>query len=408
MNELKKQALKALSKKASYGPDIDLEKYITGIKGFSRIDYEEALSLAKEPAQRLGLSDREVKQLSYVQVNEKAFYDIVLEGLRRQGVIVLSTREALEKIPWAKEYYWRSIPVDKDKYTAAVELYGSGQGYFIYVPPGVKVRYPIYTCLLIMDDRQAQLVHNIVVVDEGAELNLITGCATSHRVRAALHIGVSEFYVKRNARLSFAMIHAWGEGIHVRPRTSVVVEEGGSYVSYYLVYSNVASLQQYPSIKLKRSAKLHSATIIMGVGDSIYDTGTEAVLEEEGATAEIVSRVLARDNSWIAARARIVAYHKDTRGHIECLGLPLSRNATIKALPELESRVEGAELTHEAAIGKIAEEEIEYLMSKGFTEEEARALILRGFLRVDVPGLPIATRRIIDHVTHLLAEKATG
>lgn len=400
------EAKKALAKKAPYGPDIKLEEYIHETKPEAL--REDILEEIKEPASRLGMSDKEISQAGYIQVNEAALYRVVLEGLRKQGVIIMTTGEALKKLPWVREYYWSNVRVGQDKYTAAVELYGKGQGYFIYVPPGVKIKHPIYTCLLITSNRQAQLVHNIVIVDEGAELNLITGCATAHRVKSALHIGVSEFYVKRNAKLSFTMIHAWGSGIHVRPRTGVKVWSGGEYISYYLIYSDVASIQQYPLVKLGENAKMYTASIVLSSNNSMYDIGSEAILEEKGARAEIVSRVVARDRAWVVARARIRAYHSDTRGHIECLGLPLSKEAVIKALPELESHAEGAELTHEAAIGKIAEEEIEYLMSRGFTEEEAQALILRGFLRVDVPGLPLTTRKIIDHVTRMLAGRATG
>ncbi len=404
LKKLREKAEKALEKKARYGPDIDLSKYKK--KEPSRGD--DILSLVSEPAARIGLTEKEISRASYVQVDERIWQSMIIEGLRKQGVIVMSTGEALKKYLWVKDYYWRNIPVDLDKYTATVELYGEGKGYFVYVPPKVKVRIPVYTCLLITNSWEAQLVHNIVIVGDEAELNLITGCAVPHRIAGALHIGVSEFYVGRNAKLSFAMIHAWGKGVHVRPRTGVRVKNGGSYISYYLIYSDVASIQAYPSVDLGENARTHAASIILGSSNSIYDIGSGAVLTAKGSSAEIISRVIGRDESWIAARSRIKALSSPVKGHIECLGLPLSKKTTIIALPELESHVEGAELTHEAAIGKIAEEEIEYLMSKGFTEEEARALILRGFMRVEVPGLPLQTQKLIDATIKLLSEKATG
>ena len=354
-----------------------------------------------DAARKVGIE--RLDEASYVQINEALLYRVVIEDLRRRGVVVMSTAEALRKLPWASNYYWRLIPVDEDKYTATVEIYGIGQGYFIYVPPGVKVRKPIFTCLLISTNKTAQLVHNIVIVDEGAELNLITGCATSRRVRSALHIGVSEFYVGRNARLSFAMIHAWGTGIHVRPRTAVKVSEGGTYVSYYVIYSDVKSIQQYPKVYLGRNAKYYTASIIVGVGNSIYDVGAEANLEGDYSSAEIISRVVAHDEAKITARARVRGLGSNVKGHIECLGLQLSPKARIDSIPELESLSSNARLTHEAAIGKIAEEEIEYLMSRGLDEDEARALILRGFMTVEIPGLPIMTRDIINQVTKMLS-----
>ena len=397
---LRERALQALRRPGRYGPDVDVEKFLSAERG--RGDG------AEEALEKLGLGKDALQRAGYMQINEEIVRSVMARMLERQGVVVLPLYEALEKLPWARDYYWRAVPVDTDKYTASVEVYGKRLGYFIYVPPGVRVEQPIYTCLLITEELEAQLVHNIVVVDEGAEATLVTGCGVSHRVNKALHIGVSEFYVKRGAVLRFAMVHSWGRGVHVRPRTGVVVEEGGSYISYYLVHGPVASVQSYPRIELHSGARLYSASIIVGEGSSVYDVGTLAQLRGPGATAEIVSRIMARDSARVYARARIEAYAPDTRGHIECLGLPLSPNTMIESIPELSSTVEGAELTHEAAIGRIAEEELEYLMSRGFTEDEARSLLLRGFLHIEVPGLPPQVRSLIRYVERTLAEKATG
>ncbi len=407
--ELRRRAEEALSKESPYGPSVDLSKYDLGNRELGNatpsLTIDEVVKLGNEPASRLGFTKESLTEASYVQLNEALLYRAVVEGLRKRGVVVMSTGEALRRFRWVRKYYWGLMDVGTDKYTATVELFSNGRGYFIYVPPGLKVKTPIYTCLLITSDRTAQLVHNIVIVDEGAELNLITGCATARRVGGALHIGVSEFYVGRNAKLTFAMIHAWGKGIHVRPRTAVKVGDGGEYISYYVIYSDVKSIQQYPKVFLGKGAKYYTASIIVGNGRSVYDVGAEAVLKGESSSAEIISRVVGNDESEVATRARIRGEARDTKGHIECLGLQLSSKAKISSIPELISVNEDSRLTHEAAIGKIAEEEIEYLMSRGFTEDEARALILRGFMTVDIPGLPDATRRVIEQVTKMLSEK---
>lgn len=399
--ELRERALRALQSPAPYGPDVDLERYLSSRRGAAAGTVEDAL-------EKLGLGRSVLGRAGYVQVNEEILRSIVARRLEQQGVLVMPLHEALEKLPWARGYYWRAVPVDADKYTAAVELYGGRKGYFIYVPPGARVEQPIYTCLLITEELEAQLVHNIVVVDEGAEANLVSGCGVSHGVTGALHVGVSEFYVKKGATLRYAMIHSWAPGVHVRPRTGVVVEEDGSYVNYYLIHGPVASVQSYPVVELQRGARLYSASIIVAEGDAVYDIGALARLRGQGASAELVSRVLARGSARVYARSRIEAHAPDTRGHIECLGLPLSGDAVIESIPELHSSVEGAELTHEAAIGRIAEEELEYLMSRGFTEDEARGLLLRGLLHVEVPGLPAPLRSLIRYVERTLAEKATG
>jgi len=147
--------------------------------------------------------------------------------LEKYGVIVLPTKEALLRKPFARELSWKLVGPTKDKYTAFAYLYGGEVGYFIYVPPGVKVPVPIYTCLSITSNNVVQTAHNIVYVDEGAEAHLVTGCAIPHGVKDGVHIGISEFYIAKNAKLTFTMLHAWAEGLHVRPRTVVKVEEGG-------------------------------------------------------------------------------------------------------------------------------------------------------------------------------------
>jgi len=281
-------------------------------------------------------------------------------------------------------------------------------GYFIYVPPNTKVPIPVYTCLALISDRKIQFAHNIVYVDEGSELHLVTGCAVPHGVYEGLHIGVSEYYVARNAKLTFTMVHAWSRGVHVRPRTGVVVEEGGEYVDYYVIYSPVASLQTFPTVYLRRGSRAYLAGVVAGSGSGVYDVGSRAILEESTASAEIISRNVAYEESKIYARAEIEALEQDTRGHIECLGLILSDKAMISSIPVISSRKPGAILSHEAAIGIIAREELEYLMSKGFTESEAKSIIVRGFMNIDAPGIPKPVRREIDRILDLVAKYAVG
>ncbi|OYT25464.1 MAG: hypothetical protein B6V02_03670 [Thermoprotei archaeon ex4572_64] len=253
------------------------------------------------------------------------------------------------------------IDVDTDKYTAAVELYGHGQGYFIYVPPKTKIPFPIYACLFIASKGRAQLLHNIVIVDDEAELHLITGCAVAYGVANSLHVGVTEFYIGKSAKLSFAMLHAWSKGVHVRPRTAVHVDDGGEFTSYYILYSDVASLQAYPKIVLRNNAKTYTASVIVGWGESSYDVGSKAILEGNSSRAEITSRLIGSGKCTITSRACI-----------------------------------------------LSEEELYYLMSRGFTEDEAKSLIVRGFMTVEVPGIPPQTRMAIENITKLIAQRAVG
>ena len=397
---------KALSKPSPYGPDIDLSRYRLGKPEIGEVNELDVDPRLNETLNRVGF--RNVNRLSYIQVNESAKYRIMEEYLRKYGVRIIPLRKALDEIDFARKLSWNLIRPDLDKYTAATYLYGGEIGYFVYVPPNVKVPIPIYTCLAITSDEKVQFAHNIVYVDEGAEAHLVTGCAVPHGIRDGLHIGISEFYVGRNARLTFSMIHAWSEKLHVRPRTSVNVEEGGEYVSYYIIYSPVASLQTYPMVRVNRDGKAYLANIVAASGNGIYDVGSKVKLLGNNSSTEIVSRVVARGKSKTYARSAIEAYTSNTKGHIECLGLLLSENAQISSIPVITSKKPGALLSHEAAIGIIAEKELEYLMSRGFTEEEARAILIRGFMSIDVPGIPRSIKIEVNRILDLVTKYAVG
>ncbi|MEM2171547.1 MAG: SufD family Fe-S cluster assembly protein [Desulfurococcaceae archaeon] len=394
---------KALDKPAKYGPDIDLQRY-----KLEDVLIEEVKEIADpgvvSAAPRVGLAS---DKLTYVQANEKVLYTAMTRALSKYGVLVLSTREAVERFPRASDLVWRLVDPTTDKYVAAAYLYGGEVGYFIYVPPYTKVPVPIYTCLAITSNNTVQFAHNVVYVDEGSEANVVTGCAIPHGVYSGVHVGVSEFYVARNAKLTFTMVHAWAEGLHVRPRTRVSVDEGGEYVSYYVTYSPVASIQTYPVVNLGKNARAYLASIIASSKSGVYDIGSGSVLEAPGASVENASRVIARDESSVYARAEIEALESDTRGHVECLGLLLSPKATISSIPIITSRKQGAVLSHEAAIGLIAQKEIDYLMSRGFTEEEAKAVLVRGFMNIEAP-IPPVIKKQVDTILDVVTKYAVG
>ncbi|MHB9302138.1 SufD family Fe-S cluster assembly protein [Thermofilum pendens] len=397
-------ARKALSKPSPYGPDLDLSSFRVAAPGYSAGEPPRAVSSSVK--ERVGI---DVSRASYVQVGETIFARVLAERLFREyGVVVKPLSKALKEDGPAARVAWSLIDPATDKYTAYAYLYGGEAGYYVYVPPGVKVDVPIYTCLSLFTGEEVQFAHNVVYLDEGAEAVVTTGCLVPHGVKGGLHVGLSEFFVGPGARLVFTMLHAWGEGTHVRPRTAVRVEEGGEYVSYYAVYSPVASLQTYPRVYLYRRASAKLTSVVAGTGPGVYDVGGGAVLLGEGSSAELVSRVLGSKGSTIVSRGSVEAEANDVKGHIECLGVMLDPSSTIEAVPVLKSRVERAELTHEAAIGMLSGEKIEYLMARGFSEEEARSILLRGYLTAETPGLPESVKGEIERVIEYVVRHALG
>ncbi|WP_319521875.1 SufD family Fe-S cluster assembly protein [uncultured Desulfosarcina sp.] len=313
---------------------------------------------------------------------------------KNPDVEILGIEAALEKYQGLPEYYWKALDPDKDDFTrqTAKEIHG---GYFIRTKKGATIQHPVQSCLYIKGKDVAQAVHNVVVVEEDSEVHIITGCATAHGVQSALHLGISEFYVKKNGRLTFTMVHNWGEQVAVRPRTAVHVEENGVFVSNYILLKPVRTVQSYPAVYLNGPGGLaRFNSVIVAPEGSHVDTGNKIVLNAPNTRGEIISKTITTGGT-IIARGFIGGHAVPARGHLECKGLILGKGV-IHAIPELVGSVPGVELSHEAAVGKIAREEIEYLMARGLDEEEATSTIVRGFLNVDIMGLPQELKESIE------------
>lgn len=313
---------------------------------------------------------------------------------RQDGVEVMGISQAQEKHGWLSDYMWKNISSDTDKFTLQAKE-NPHEGYFIHALAGVKTKHPVQSCLYIAKEGFSQNVHNIVVAEEDSELHIITGCTTAPHLVSGLHVGISEFYVKRGARLTFTMIHDWGKKINVRPRTVIQVEEGGTIISNYISLKPVGSLQMFPTTYLngKGAVARFNSILVAGQG-SFLDVGSRIVLNAPDTRAEIISRGISSGGS-IIVRGDLVGKVAGIKAHLECKGLILN-DGLMQAIPELTGHVPGVEMSHEAAVGKIDQQEIEYLMARGLDEEEAISTIVRGFLNVDIEGLPAGLKKKLD------------
>ncbi|MCD4763423.1 MAG: SufD family Fe-S cluster assembly protein [Desulfobacterales bacterium] len=312
------------------------------------------------------------------------------------GVEVMSISKAREKHEWLADYMWKSISPDTDKFTAQAKE-NPHEGYYIRSLPGVKTEHPIQSCLYIAKNKFSQNVHNVVIAEEGSELHIITGCATAPHLVSGLHIGVSEFYVKKGAKLIFTMIHDWGEEINVRPRTVINVDEGGLIISNYISLKPVGSLQMFPTTYLNgKGAVARFNSILVASKGSFLDVGSKIVLNAPDSRAEIISRAITTGGT-IIARGNLIGKVAGIKAHLECKGLIIN-DGLMHAIPELQGYVPNVEMSHEASVGKIDQHEIEYLMARGLDEDEAVSTIVRGFLNVDIEGLPENLKNKLDKI----------
>lgn len=401
---LRKRARDKLSGLSTQEMGLDLSKYaptkprdetVTGVASLPAdvVQASEAVGVVADEKARSG---------TYFQMDTSA----IIRNTSVEGLEVMSLEDAFQRLD-LRPYYWNAMPVDKDGFTSAVELYGRG-GYVVVAKKGHNVELPVQTCLFMKTNDLLQTPHNIIIAEEGSSVDIITGCTVMPE-KAGLHIGVSEFYVGKGAKVTFTMVHSWTHDVHVRPRTGVMVDEEGTFISHYINLNPLSSLQMYPFVKLNgREAKTSVSSLIVGFGGSKMDVGAEVDFNAPNTRGEIISKSVSTQESTIYARGRLVANTDKAKGHLECRGLILNPKSRIHAIPELMGNAMDVELTHEASVGKLSQDQIYYLMSKGFNNDEATSLLVRGFMQTKIEGIPRSLEAMIGSVTDMVAKKAVG
>ncbi len=298
------------------------------------------------------------------------------------GIEILPVETALSRYPEiGKKFCFKAISPDEDRYTKAV----SGtlpHGYFIRVKEGVRIERPVMAGLLMPKERCSMSLHNIVVLEQGAGLNLVTGCTSCGEVNSGLHVSVSEHFVGENASLVNTTIHCWGPEFIVRPKSATVVADKGNYMENYYCLQPPMDLDMSPVTHLsgeRASARFMAAAVCLpgtrcDIGGTVYLTGV-------GSSAELVARSVNHGGDLIQ-KGLLVGAAKGCKAHVDCSGLMLNHKGSIEAVPGLKSMHPDARMSHEAAIGRIDTGALNYLRSKGLTEAEAISLIVRGFLDI--------------------------
>lgn len=320
---------------------------------------------------------------------------VEFSGSLIDGVDILRIEEALDRFPWAKEYYGSAFRSLGREYPLDTE-----GGYFIRVKQDTVIQLPIQACLFLKRQGFRQKVHNVVIVEEGARVYLVTGCSASESADESFHLGISEFFIKKGGYLNFTMVHSWKDDTTVEPVSIALLDEAAEFVSNYVCLRPVKDIRMFPTAVLRdKQSKVSFNSLLLSHPGSQQDIGSRAILKAENTRAEIVSRAVSLGGK-IIVRGHLKAENKEIKAHLECRGLILSEKGAIHAIPEMESDFRDVQMSHEAAIGRINKDEIEYLCSRGFSEEQAQAVIVRGFMDVDVLGLPKALKEEISRIEH--------
>lgn len=342
-------------------------------------------------AKELGL---EPETQGSIIADERLVFKALGRLLEHEGVIYADMKEALRDYPdIVYRYGFKKFSIDDRTIDTGVLL---------YVPRKVKLDVPVYTCFALSRKGVMQRVYNLIVIEDDASAVGVTGCLAL--VPEGAHVSLEEVYVGKRAEYTKAMVHNWLLGNVVSAVKKVSLEEGAVVYDYYINNSPLKTIKLKTEVEhVGPSSVSRVDEVVVGRRGGSYEYDIAISLFGPDSSTEVVSRVIATESASVRSNILVEAVGERSKGHVECKGLMLDDGSQLVTTPSLASRTPHAMLTHEASVGKIRKEELEYLMSKGFTEEEAIALIVRGFLETGVDKLPQRLRGFVSSVLDITA-----
>lgn len=349
----------------------------------------------KETFEKLGIPEAERKSLAGVgaQYDSELVYHNVQEEVAKQGVIYLDFESALKSPEWGpmvKEYFMTLITPRDHKFAALHGAVWSG-GSFVYVPKGVKLSFPLQSYFRLNAKGAGQFEHTLIIVDEGADLHFIEGCSAPKYNVANLHAGAVELFVKKGAHLRYSTIENWSKNMYNLNTKRAKVEEGASieWVSGSFG-SHVGCL--YPESDLVgRNARAEFTGITFAGNGQDLDTGAKMVHLAPNTTSVINSKSISKGGGKSTYRSAvyIAKNAENSKASISCQSLMLDSGSRSDTIPANVVLTDKADVGHEAKIGRISNEAVFYLMSRGISEEEARSMIVSGFANPVSKELPL-------------------
>ncbi len=356
---------------------------------------------------KLGIPEREWKRvLGMVQVDEQTTGTDYLDVFAKQGATVVKMSEALQKFDWLEQYAFRLMPVETNQIAAFHTAYWNG-GAFIHVQEGAKVVTPIHTYFLITENQLAQADHTVLIAEPGSETTFVEGCTAPPLLQFAGHFGGTEIYVKEGAKVTDVVLQNWPGYVHTRPITRVILEEGAEIHLLTVLLGTGASTGRDEEIVIRgKGGKAVVESIGFVKNQERITDNIRIVLDAPESSGLINTKSVARDGaisiSYTDIRATKKAHH--SRGHIECAGLLLTPGGVHETWPTLASQVDDVHLDHEAFVGRISEEILLYLKSRGLTEEEAVSMIVRGYIQPILKHVPLEYALEIKNIADLVAK----
>ena len=398
-NRLK--ALKIFNQKPmpTWGPDLsklDLQQ----IRYYARSDaketntWDEVPDDIKKTFEKLGIPEAERKALAGVgaQYESDMVYHNLKEEWEKKGVIFENMDVALQKYPeLVKEYFMtKCVPINDHKFAALHAAVWSG-GTFIYIPKNVKVNIPLQAYFRMNAMSGGQFEHTLIIADEGSEVFYIEGCSAPQYNKNSLHAGCVEIFVKKNARVRYSSVENWSKNTHNLNTKRAIVEESGSieWIGGNMG-SGVTMLYPCSILKGKNSSAEHVGIAFGGKGQ-FQDTGAKVVMLAPNTSCLIKAKSISKDGGVANYRGLLTIAKGATnaKAHVMCDALILDEKSKSDTTPYMQIHERHVDVGHEATVGKISDEKLFYLMSRGLSEDEALKLVVSGFIEPIVKELPV-------------------
>lgn len=394
--------------------EIDFNEYIYYLRASDRIEqkWEDVPKEIRNTFKRLGIPEAEAKYLSGVatQYDSEVVYHNVLKEVEDKGIEFYDMDTGLKKFPeLVKKYFGTLVKHDDNKFSALNTAVWSG-GTFIYVPKGVKLDKPLQSYFRINAESMGQFERTLIIVDEGADVHYVEGCTAPIYSKDSMHAAVVEIFVHENAKCRYTTIQNWSNNVYNLVTKRAIVERNGLME---WIDGNIGSYRtmKYPSCILNGdAAKAMTISIAVAGKNQILDTGAKMFHKAPNTQSTVISKSVSRNGGEVNYRG-IVSHDKtaiNAKSKVECDTLILDELSKSDTMPNNFIGNEHSTLEHEAAVSKISEEELFYLMSRGLSEEQAQETIILGFLEPFTKELPMEYAVELNQLMKMEMEGSVG
>ncbi len=401
----------------TWGPDLSelrMDDIATYVKPKSKLNssWDDVPEDIKNTFDKLGIPDAEKKSLGGVgaQYDSEVVYHSMKEDLLKQGVIYTDMETAVKEYPEiVKEYFMKCVPISEHKFVALHAAVWSG-GSFVYVPKKVKVDIPLQSYFRLNSPESGQFEHTLIIVDEGASLHFIEGCSAPKYNKVNLHAGCVELYVKDNAYLRYSTIENWSKNMMNLNTKKAIVGKNAQIDWVTGSFGSKVSMLYPMSVLNGEGAKTEYTGITFAGKGQNLDTGFKVVHNAPNTSSVVNSKSLSKNGGACTYRAlvRIMENATNSKCSVSCESLMLDDDSRSDTIPVNDIRNDEIEFSHEAKIGKISDKAIFYLMSRGLSEDDARAMIVRGFAYPVSKELPVEYAVEMNNLINLELEGSIG